>query len=238
MAQGPMEDDVMLEGLEDRTFTTKMRGYDPDEVRALLSVVARALRDQKKQAETAYQAVGEEMGEMLQQARDRADAMIADAEQRAADLVAQANAIAEEKRGAAQAEATATRAAADHDAARARAEAEQAAAHIERLANDEAARVAADAARAAEELRSQAQRDADERTARADERVRALESEENEARERIHEVAAELLAVSQRLQELEPTHTLGWDGPDHAAPPVAAEINREALAHGSSDPAS
>lgn len=250
MSSKSVEGEVRLEELENRAFTTKMRGYDPDEVQAFLADVARTLRDHKKQADRAYQAVGEEMGEMLQQARDRADAMIADAEQKAAGILADASAAAEETRSeaqaeaeetrsAAQAEATVTRGSADQDAARTRAEAERAAAEMKHAAEKEAARVTAAAAQAAEEVRGEAQRDADERTERADERVRALLSEEKEARERIDWLSSELMAVSQRLQ--------GSEGADDEAEtrtdavltaPMAAEITLDAAPDESANPAS
>lgn len=37
MSNRSVEGDVMVEGLENRTFTTKMRGYDPDEVQEFLA---------------------------------------------------------------------------------------------------------------------------------------------------------------------------------------------------------
>ena len=177
-----MQADITPESFENRTFTTKLRGYDPDEVNEFVAEVAAMLRDHKKHADRAYQAVGEEMGEMLQQARDRADSMIAAAESKAADAIAKANAAAEETRRAAEQAAAATRSGAEEDATRLR----------------------TDAANAAEETRSNAQRDAEDRTARADERVRLLESKENEARDRIRALQGELQRISELLGRLEP----------------------------------
>ncbi|HVM33728.1 MAG TPA: DivIVA domain-containing protein [Actinomycetota bacterium] len=196
--------DITPESFENRTFTTKLRGYDPDEVNEFVAEVAAMLRDHKKHADRAYQAVGEEMGEMLQQARDRADSMIASAESKAADTIATANTAAEETRRAAEEAAAAARAGAEEDAARLRADAERAAAETRRTAEEDATRLRTDAANAAEETRSNAQRDAEDRTARADERVRLLESRENEARDRIRALQGELHRISELLGGLEP----------------------------------
>lgn len=223
-----MQADITPEGLENQTFTTKLRGYDPDEVHAFLAEVALMMRDHKKQADRAYQAVGEEMGEMLQEARDRADAMIAAAEAQAAEKLAQADAAA-----------AAARASGDEDAARTRADAEQSAAETRRSAEEDATRVRAEATNVAEETRTAAQRVAEERIARAAERVRVLVTQENEARERIAALRTALVDVSERLHELERDDSDGGGEEATSSAPIAAdeEIELEPATEETASPA-
>jgi cell division initiation protein len=123
------------EELEKTTFSTALRGYDRDEVDAFVRMVAQEMRElHHGRTEKIYESLGEEMGGLLQHARDSAEAMTREAEEQAAATRAQAEADAQRTREEslthardlqqrAEQEASETRAEAEGDASRRIAEA-------------------------------------------------------------------------------------------------------------------
>jgi cell division initiation protein len=76
-----MKEGMTPEDLEGATFSTRLRGYDPEEVGEFLKDAADELRRaQAVRSERLYEVLGEEMGGLLQRARDSADEMVRHAE--------------------------------------------------------------------------------------------------------------------------------------------------------------
>jgi cell division initiation protein len=116
------------EEIKGADFTIGLRGYDRREVDEFLQEVAAEVSRLKESSERSYQTVGEELGQLLQQARDVADKVVSDAQAEAAALVQdaakevaglreEADAYAKQVRLEADGEAAATRAEADQEAA-------------------------------------------------------------------------------------------------------------------------
>jgi cell division initiation protein len=104
--------------LENTTFSTALRGYDRDEVDAFVRTIAQEMRTLSEgRNEKLYESLGEEMGALLQHARDSAEAMKREAEQ----------------------DAMATRASADEDAQRIREDAVEKARELLEKAEQQAA---------------------------------------------------------------------------------------------------
>jgi cell division initiation protein len=68
-------------------FTIALRGYDRHEVEAFLQDVAAEFAALKDASQKSYQAVGEELGHLLQQSKDVADKLLLDAQNEAAALL-------------------------------------------------------------------------------------------------------------------------------------------------------
>jgi cell division initiation protein len=148
LKEDTMQEHLVPEYVESREFSSSLRGYDKEEVDAFLSSLAAEIREyQRASSEQLYQNLGEEMGALLQHAKDSGDAMRKEAEE----------------------DAAATRHSAESDAQRTRAEAEQKASEIRAAANEEAAQKIKEAEDRVRELESM------ERDAR--ERLRSLRAE-------------------------------------------------------------
>lgn len=114
------------EGLENTTFSTALRGYDRDEVDAFVRTVAQEMRElHYGRNEKLYESLGEEMGGLLQHARDSADEMTREAEELATATRAQAEADAQKTREDAAARARELQQKAEQQATETRAEAER-----------------------------------------------------------------------------------------------------------------
>jgi DivIVA domain-containing protein len=193
-----MRDSLTPDQLENVSFTTTLRGYDRDEVDVFIKNVQVALKDAERQrSERLYAHMGEEIGNLLQHAKDSAEEMKKEAESDAARMRADAETDVARMRDEAQADAHTTRADAQADAKSMRAEAEEAATSIRSEANEDAAR----------------------RTKEADDRVAELEAQEAEARNRIRTLRGQLEEISGHLQPLEERR------PVEAAP--NAEVSEE-----------
>jgi DivIVA domain-containing protein len=177
-----MPDALTPDELANVTFPTTLRGYDRDEVDAFMHKMRETMKEAERQrAERLYAHMGEEIGDLLQHAKDSADHMKQEAESDAAKLRADAEASAGRTRDEASADAHTMRADAEADAKKMREEAK------------------ADAA----DIRAAAADDAERRTKEADNRVRALEAEESEARSRIKALRVQLGEVASHLRPLE-----------------------------------
>jgi len=86
------------EDIETASFTVGIRGYDKQEVEAFLAEIADHVRALTEASSSAYVDLGEEMGELLQHARNSADEMTARAQEEATALRAQVDAEIADKR--------------------------------------------------------------------------------------------------------------------------------------------
>lgn len=186
--------DIKPEDIERTQFTSKMRGYDPEEVDAFLRNVAGQLRTVQAQAEKGYQALGEQMGDLLQHAKDRADEMNKAAEEAAVKTGADADSDAKKARAEAESDAKKAREDAAADAANMRAEAEGDAKRMRDEANADAHR-----------LRTDAERDANDMIERAEARVREVENNEIQLRAELGELKAALASITEHLGRLADT---------------------------------
>ncbi len=100
---------LTAQAVETADFSITLRGYDKDEVRAFLLRVADTLRHLETSADSAYQRLGEDIGNLLQDARDSADQMKRKAEEEIARRQEQAAATAATTIDDAQREAAAIR---------------------------------------------------------------------------------------------------------------------------------
>ena len=86
-----MRDRLAPEVIEAMEFTTTLRGYDKDEVESFLREIAEDIRDLQRDAEQKpYLSLGDEIGALLQHARDSAEKITADAQQQAEGALAEA----------------------------------------------------------------------------------------------------------------------------------------------------
>jgi cell division initiation protein len=120
-----MEHALTPEEIKGADFSVALRGYDRQEVEAFLEDVAAEVSLLKESSERAHQAVGEELGQLLQQAKDVADKVLSDAQSEAAALLQGAANEAAGLREEAEAYAKQVRVEADGEAASTRAEADQ-----------------------------------------------------------------------------------------------------------------
>jgi DivIVA domain-containing protein len=165
--------------LENTTFSTALRGYDRDEVDAFVRTIAEEMRVLNEgRNEKLYESLGEEMGALLQHARDSADTMKREAQEDAAAA-----------RAAADEEAAATRAAADEDAQRIREEAARRAKELQQNAEQQAA-----------QTRTEAEKESSTRVEQATEKVRRLEATEGQARARLQSMREELASIANDLR--------------------------------------
>jgi DivIVA domain-containing protein len=112
-----MHEELSADHVEAQSFSSARRGYDKEEVDTYLRSLADEIRAyQAASTERLYQNLGEEMGGLLQHARDSADAMLKEAEEDAAATRHKAERDAHETRAEAQRQADEIRAAADADA--------------------------------------------------------------------------------------------------------------------------
>jgi DivIVA domain-containing protein len=125
-----MSESMRPEDIESTSFAVAFRGFDRDEVQAFLSEVAESIRVYQRIADEAYRVVGEEMGDLLQGAKEQADRVVSDATARAEQIMEEGRAELDRMRREAESEATETRAAAEADA---RARIEAAEENVDRL---------------------------------------------------------------------------------------------------------
>lgn len=190
------------EEIENKEFLTTLRGYDRHEVNAFLFAVAadyRALEAELGRAErdgpsedgprgggNPYDLVGQEVGNVLQVARESANSLWREAEEDAASV----------------------RRRAEEEAASLRQAATQEAANLRESASEAAQRVTEDSERYAAQVRADARREADDRIRDAAHRVERLTAAEAQLRQRLYGLETMLQKVR---QELDAGHVLGPD---------------------------
>ena len=131
---------MVPEDIENVTFPTTLRGYDRDSVDLFLQEVAVAFEAAVNEvqavragAQKPYRSLGEEMGDLLQHAKDSAEATKKAAEQEAAQLRERATEDAEATMRSAEAQANEIRAAAEKDASVRVEEAAETVAQLEKM---------------------------------------------------------------------------------------------------------
>jgi len=103
--------------LEKATFSTSFRGYSTDEVDAFLQSAAEGMRMALKEiTERAYERLGEDVGGLLQHAKDVADEMLKKAEEQSNTMRADAERDTAQARREAESDARETRAVAESEA--------------------------------------------------------------------------------------------------------------------------
>jgi cell division initiation protein len=123
------------EDIKGANFSVALRGYDRGEVEAFLQEVAAEVAALKDSSAKAYQNVGEDLGGLLQQAKDVADKLLSEASAEAAALMQSAENEATRVKDEAEGHAGRVRDDADEGAASTRAQAEQDAAQLIEAAN-------------------------------------------------------------------------------------------------------
>ena len=93
-----MQPELTPEDIETASFTIAIRGYDKQEVEAFLADIADHVRVLAEASGSAYVDLGEEMGELLQHARNSADEMTTRAQEEATAVRAQVDAEIADKR--------------------------------------------------------------------------------------------------------------------------------------------
>jgi len=93
-----MQPELTPEDIETASFTVGIRGYDKQEVETFLADIADHVRMLSESSGRAYVDLGDEIGELLQHARNSADEMTSRAEQEATALRAQVDAEIADKR--------------------------------------------------------------------------------------------------------------------------------------------
>ena len=93
-----MQPELTPEEIETASFTIGLRGYDKQEVEDYLVAVADHIRMISDVSRSAYVDLGDEMGQLLQHARDSADEMTRKAQEEATALRAEVDAEATDKR--------------------------------------------------------------------------------------------------------------------------------------------
>ncbi|HEX2235056.1 MAG TPA: DivIVA domain-containing protein [Actinomycetota bacterium] len=118
-----MAERLSAEEIERADFSIGLRGYDRDEVEAFLRHVAgqqRRLLEEveasRRRSDKPYHVFGSDVGELLQHAKDSADALRRKAEEDAADIRQQAKKAAAATREKAEQDARDARKAAEYDA--------------------------------------------------------------------------------------------------------------------------
>ncbi len=107
---------LQADEIDNVSFSTSRRGYVTQEVDAFLLKVRETLGYLQDRADNAYQRLGEEMGGLLQEAKDHAEEMRRAGEQEAARLEQEANASANRTREEAERQAAALRKSAEDEA--------------------------------------------------------------------------------------------------------------------------
>ena len=174
--------------IQNKEFDQAMRGYDKDQVRAFLETVASEHRDLQQAGN--YEAVGAEVGRILQTVNDSAAALRAKADAEAEEILSKAETEAREMRDGAQGEVTKLKEAAEAEAQRLRDE-----------ANREVKELVQNAQRRAEELEATVRRETEEQTRDANQRLDTLRQAERDLRGRLDRAKAMLSSITDQLDE-------------------------------------
>jgi DivIVA domain-containing protein len=177
-----MTESMSPDQVERAAFGTALRGYDRNEVDIFLRRIADELREsQKLRSEKLYESLGDEIGNLLQHAKDSADEMTKEAEQDSARIRADAESASREMRAAAERDATQMRTDAENDAAQART-----------LAAEDASAT-----------RDEAERDATQRIKEAEAKVAELQDAEDGLRAKLVLLRSDLEVLTDQLRRLE-----------------------------------
>ena len=191
--------------INSKEFDQGMRGYDRDQVRAFLNTVASDYRAALRLGN--YEAVGEEVGRILQTVNDSAAA-----------LRSKATSEAEEILAAAEAQAKQTRDAAQEDAAKLKSRAEVEAQALRDNTNQQVKELVEEAERKVVEMDAQVRKETEDRIRAADQRVETLRQAERDLRGRLERAREMLTSIEAQLD----------DGADGGTPPTESVPLEEA----------
>jgi cell division septum initiation protein DivIVA len=236
-----LSEDISPDDIERATFSNSSDGYDKLEVQVFLRTAAEAMRDMMRQRTTAvlaqdrpYDAVGREIGTLMQHAYEAADQVKAKAEADAAAVLRDAHKVSRH----ADDEARSIKHRAESEISLLREEARAAADRLNqqaeqelRIARAEASILQQEARRSAKRLRDEAKRRADqidsaarsEATQRSHEierRVRRLQEVEVKLRRRVEYLSVRLQALKEQAQHAEVSQTEGDDEASFSPPSV------------------
>jgi DivIVA domain-containing protein len=217
-----LADAISPDDVERTTFHTTRDGYDKDEVEVFLHAVASDMRALKGELESArlgahhpYEALGREMGALMQHAHDAADHVRKAAETEAATLIqkaqqhaAKARQEAEQLKKRYESETLVARDEAMAAVDRLREQAEQ----QHRLAEAEASIKQQEARRSAKRVHDEAKKKAQEvlakvdaeahaRAAESERRLRKLQEVETKLRRRIEFLSTKLHAMTEHVRQ-------------------------------------
>ncbi|MBW3594656.1 MAG: DivIVA domain-containing protein, partial [Actinobacteria bacterium] len=180
--------------IQTKEFEQAMRGYDKDQVRAFLNTVASDYRAALRLGN--YEAVGEEVGRILQTVNDSAAALRQKATTEAEEILSQA-----------EAEAKSMRDSASDDAAKLKNQAEVEAQGLREHTNQQVKELTEEAERRVVELEAQVRKDTEDRIREANERVESLRQAERDLRGRLDRARDMLAAITGELDEPSGTTT-------------------------------
>ena len=168
------------EEIQNKDFLISLRGYDKDEVESFLGRVADDYRELVRGGGTSgdpFKDLGQEVGSVLQAAKDSADTLRRKAEEEATALLQKAR----------------------EEAANLRESVSKAASRVKEDAERHSSTVRSEAERYAEETRATAEREANERLRESARRVQRLLSTENNVRERLLSLETMLATLREDL---------------------------------------
>jgi vacuolar-type H+-ATPase subunit H len=175
-------------------------GYAKAEVHEHLALAADTVRYFQEVADTAYQRVGEEVGDLLQGAHDHASELKRAAAHEAAALAEEARLTAARLKQDSEKEAAITVSDAKNEASRLRRQSEQDANSLVSKAEKAAARLKKDAEKEAKRIRDKGNKEVAAITARAEHRVAELRKLEVQARKRLNSLNLKIQSISEQLR--------------------------------------
>lgn len=174
--------------IQNKEFDQAMRGYEKEQVRAFLNTVSSDYRAALRLGN--YEAVGEEVGRILQTVNDSAAALRQKATSEAEEILSQA-----------EAEAKSMRDSAAGDAAKLKNQAEVEAQGLRDHTNQQVKELTQEAERRVVELEAQVRKETEERIREADQRVEMLRQAERDLRGRLDRAKEMLASITDQLDE-------------------------------------
>ena len=195
--------------IQRKEFDQGMRGYDKDQVRAFLSQVAEDYRAALRLGN--YEAVGEEVGRILQTVNDSAAALRTKATAEAEEIMAKAEADARQLRDGAQDEAAKLKSQAEIEAQALRDHTDQ---QVKELVEEAERRVV--------ELEANVRKETEDKIREADQRVETLRQAERDLRGRLERARDMLSSITEQLDASEggntpATEAVALDGTEEPA---------------------
>ena len=197
-----MSVEVTPDVISGASFSSTLRGYDKDEVRAFLDDIAQRVTELQEEAENAHLSLGDRIGRLLQDAKDNADEIVERAQAEASQEREVAAADTKKVREEADAYSLDTRTQADEYARKTREDADAYSERTQQEATDEGTRVRAEADTDARSTRQAAEEDKARRIQEADERVAQLEDREKQVRLRLTALGEQLEAMTAEIKVL------------------------------------
>lgn len=172
--------------IQRKEFEQGMRGYDKDQVRAFLSQVAEDYRAALRLGN--YEAVGEEVGRILQTVNDSAAALRTKATSEAEEIMRKAEAEARQLRDGAQ-----------DEAAKLKSQAEVEAQGLREHTNQQVKELVEEAERRVVELEANVRKETEDKIREADQRVETLRQAERDLRGRLDRARDMLSSITDQL---------------------------------------